>query len=302
MQRKTFAAAALVAVVTGCSSSESIAPGSGDGPFTQAEARAVADEMQGELTAIIDGASVSDILVPSLWVYPGARGIIGGPIIFLPRGLNCPTFSEPLPPADTDGDGVPDNLTLTFDPAECIFTNPRGNVVHVLSGAVTISDPSAEDRGLHLSWADLEARTTIDETIFFLRRITGEWEQIKSSTGFSLTDQTTVTHESSEWPSAQLVKDWQVDFVADDGVTFSHHGRLPSGTLTIDGSTERTRNGVTRSLSVVTTTPLHFDATCTERPRIDGGVVVIEHTGPRGTSTVTIEFTGCGEDPIITLS
>jgi hypothetical protein len=72
--------------------------------------------------------------------------------------------------------------------------------------------------------------------------------------------------------------------------------------LTIDGSTERTRNGVTRSLSVVTTTPLHFDASCTERPRIDDGVLVIQHTGPRGTSTITVEFTGCGAEPIITVS
>jgi hypothetical protein len=300
MKRTTFGAAVLAAILTGCSTTDTTAPGSGNGPFTQAEARAVADEMQGELNAIIDGASVSDILVPSPSLAPGARGVVGGPVVFMPRS-GCPTASE-NPPTDTDQDGVPDNLTLTFDPLVCVFTSRDGRVVHVLSGAVTISDPSAEDRGLHLSWADLEARTTIDETVYFLRRIAGEWEQIKSATGFSLTDQTTVTHESSEWPPAQLVKDWQVSFEADAGAMFSHHGRLPSGTLTIDGSTERTRNGVTKSLSVVTTTPLHFDASCTERPRIDDGVLVIQHTGPRGTSTITVEFTGCGAEPIITVS
>jgi hypothetical protein len=300
MQRTTIGAAVLAAILTGCSTSDTTAPGSGDGPFTQAEARAVADEMQGELNAIVDGASVTDILVPSLSPAPGARGVVDGPVVFMPHA-GCPTPSE-VPPTDTDQDGVPDNLTLTFDPALCIFTSRDGHVVHVLSGAVTISDPSAEDRGLHLSWADLEARTTIDETVFFLRRIDGEWEQTKSSTGFSLTDQTTVTHESSERPTSQLVKDWQVDFIVDAGATFSHHWRLPSGTLTIDGSTERTRNGVTKSLSVVTTTPLHFDSNCAERPRIDAGVLVITHSGPRGTSTVTIEFTGCGAEPIITVS
>jgi hypothetical protein len=300
MQRTTFGAAVLAAILTGCSTSDTTAPGSGDGPFSQAEARAVADEMQDEVNALVDGASVTDILVPSLSLSPGVRGVVAGPIIFMPR-LGCPTPSE-IPPTDTDQDGVPDNLTLTFDPALCTFTTRDGHVVHVLSGAVTISDPSSEDRGLHLSWADLEARTTIDETVFFLRRIAGEWQQIKSATGFSLTDQTTVTHESSEWPASQLVKDWQVDFVADGGVTFSHHWRLPSGTLTIDGSTDRTRNGVTKSLSVVTTTPLHFDSNCAARPRIDAGVLVIQHTGPQGTSTVTIEFTGCGAEPIITVS
>lgn len=300
MRRTTFAAAVLAAILTGCSTSDTAAPGSGDGPFTQAEARAVADEMQGELNAIIDGASVTDIMVPSLALAPGALGVVDGPVIFMPRS-GCPTASE-NPPTDTDQDGVPDNLTLTFDPALCTFTSRDGRVVHVLSGAVTISDPTTEDRGLHLSWDNLEARTTIDETVFFLRRIAGEWEQIRSATGFSLTDQTTVTHESSERPTSQLVKDWQVDFVADAGETFSHRWRLPSGTLTIDGSTERTRNGVTKSLSVVTTTPLHFDASCTERPRIDDGVLVIQHTGPQGTSTIAVEFTGCGEEPIITVS
>jgi hypothetical protein len=301
MRHRIPLSAVLAAFVIGCGSDGGVAPGGNGAPITQAEAAAITEEMRGELTAITEGASVSGLLVPGFFLAPDAERILGGPVILMPRGTDCPTPSE-NPPTDTDGDGVPDNLTLTFDPALCTFTNLRGNVTHVLSGAVTISDPSAEDRGVRLEWSDLEARTTIDGTIFFARRIDGVWQQIKSATGFSLTDQTTVTHESSERPPAQLVKDWQVDFVADEGATFSHHWRLPSGTLTVNGSTERTRGTTTRSFSVETVVPLHFDAGCPERPRIDAGELNIVHTRPEGTTTINIVFPGCGEDPIITLS
>ncbi len=299
MKRVTSGLALVATVIAGCSSGDTIAPGTGN-PLTQAEARVIAEEVQGEMTAITDGAAVADILGPGFSVPPGALRYFDGPVVFLPHGSGCPTPSED-PPTDTDGDGVPDNLILTFDPALCTFTNPRGNISHVLSGSVTISDPTTEDRGVHLAWADFEARTTIDGTIYFLRRINGDWQQIKSSTGFSLTDRTTVDYESSERGTASLAKDWQVDFVADAGATFSHHWQLPSGTLTINGSTERTRDGITRSFSVETITPLHFDQSCAVRPRIDAGELRIVHTTPERTSTITIVFTACGQDPIITL-
>jgi hypothetical protein len=300
MKRIAAGAAALVAILTGCSSGDGVAPG-GDGPLTQAEVQIITDEMQGEVAAIVQGASVSDLLVPDFPVLPGAVRAYHGPIRFRPHDADCPTFSEPLPPADDDGDGVPNSLTLTFDPALCIFTSERGNATHELSGSITISDPSAEDRGFRLSWAEFQAKTTIDETKFFLRRINGVWEQMKSPTGFSLLDQTTVTHESSQWPAAVLTKDWQVNFVADDGATFSHHGRLPDGELTINGSTERTRNGVTRSLTVETVTPLHFNSSCTEWPKIDAGELNIVHVTPNRTTTINIVFTGCGAEPSTSL-
>jgi hypothetical protein len=296
MKRIAAGATALVAILTGCSSGDGVAPG-GDGPLTQAEVQIISDEMQGELTAIVQGASVTDLLVSDFAPLPGAVRAHHGPIRFRPHDEDCPTFSEPLPPADDDGDGVPNNLTLTFDPALCTWVSERGNATHELSGSITISDPSTEDRGFRLSWGDFQARTTVDETKYFLRRINGVWQQVKSPTGFSLTDQTTVTHESSQFPAAVLAKDWQVDFVVDPGVTFSNQRGLPSGTLTVNGSTERTRNELTRSLTVETVVPLHFNSLCTEWPKIDAGELNIVHVTPNRTTTINIVFTGCGAEP-----
>lgn len=299
MKQLTTGVALASLLLAGCGSGDTVSPGAG-GPITQADARAIAEEVRGEMDAFTDGSSVPDLLTPSLALDPGAVRGLSGPIRFRPHDPDCPTPSE-NPPTDTDGDGVPDNLVLTFDPALCTFTNHEGNVVHELSGTITVSDPSADDRGFLVVWGDFQGKTTIDGTVFFLRRIAGPWQQVKSATGFSLIDSTVVNHESSERPPSSLAKAWRVDFVADAGAEFSHHWRLPSGTLTVNGSTERTRDTVTRSFSVETVTPLHFNSSCTERPRIDAGELHIVHTGPNGTATITIVFTGCGQEPVVTL-
>jgi len=299
MARMSAGLAAITLILAACNGSDSSSPEAGT-PLTMADAQAISNEMQGELAGITSGASVQDFLAPPLTALPGADRAFHGPIFFNPLS-NCPIPSE-NPPTDTDGDGVPDNLTLSFEPpAECTFTSPRGNAVLELSGNVTISDPSAVDRGIRIEFQDFQKKTTVNETTFFLRRVDGVLQQISSATGFSATDNTTVTWESSQFPTAELAKAWQVDFVADAGATFSHRFHLPSGILTVVGKTTRTHGGLIRSLSVETTDPLHFDASCAADNRIVSGTLTIVHTGPSGTSTITIVFNGCGQDPTVTL-
>jgi len=71
--------------------------------------------------------------------------------------------------------------------------------------------------------------------------------------------------------------------------------------LTVNGSMSRTRGTASHSFAVTTVTPLHHDATCTERPAFTSGELLVVKTGPDGTVTIHIVFTGCGVDPTVTV-
>ncbi len=289
----------LVLLLAACSGDSTTDP-NGSAPLTQAEAQAVGEEMQGEIEGITSGSALINFLAPDFPTAPAARRALGGSVAFASPPAGCPTFSE-FPPTDLDADGIPDNLTVTFDSLVCVFTHPSGQARKVLSGSVTISDPSQVDPGLRVVFADLLHRTTIQDTIFFQRQADGVWQLVASAAGFSATDSTTVSHESSRHGAAVLAKRWQVDFTAAQGETYIPHLPLPSGDFEIDGSTTRTRGSDSKSFVVTTAVPLHHDATCDAELRIVSGELDIVHTDPRGTASVNIVFNACGVEPTITL-
>lgn len=302
MMRFSFSVAAIGLTLAACSSSDSAAPG-GAGPLTQADAQAIGDEMQSEVAGLSDGSSLTNFLTPNFSAPPGAvrafHGAFHGPVFFSPSA-GCPTLSE-NPPIDTDGDGVPDNLTLTFDPATCTFSRPGGHASLELSGAITVSDPSTPGKGLRLAFAGFQQKFTVQDSIFFQRNVDGAWQLTSDSTGFAATDSTTVLHTSSQRPSSELAKAWQVSFGADSGSRFGPCLHLPSGDFIINGTTTRTHDGVTRSFSITTVTPLHRDVTCASENKIVSGELAVAHTDSTGTATVHITFNACGQDPTIAL-
>ncbi len=293
-----------MALALAACSGDTSGPG-GVPPLTQAEATVIAGEMQDEMAGITDGSSLAELLSPTFTVAPSAARIGGSARLVRPP--NCPTFSE-FPPTDADHDNVPDNLTISFTLPACHFGGPVGTAYHELSGSVTISDPSVVDPGVRVNFADLLARTVAfphdsvpTDSIYVLRRVNGVWQLLASASGFSATDSTTASHESSQHGTAQLAKAWQVDFVADSGETFVPDHRLPSGNLTVNGTTTRTAGPEVKGFSLTTVTPLHYDATCASADRITAGELHIFYSSPRGTATVTLVFTACGVDPTVTL-
>lgn len=293
----TGALLATLALGLAACQGDTIAP-SGAAPLTQAEAQAVGVEMQGEIAGITSGSSLQDFLTPSFAAPPAAVRAFGGPLHFTPPP-NCPTFSE-FPPTDADGDHVPDNLTLTFDPATCTYTGHDGNTLEI-SGAVTITDPSQVNPGVRVSFAAFQHKATLANGHFFRRSEDGVWQLVSDSTGFAATDSTTTEHESTERGLATLTKAWQVNFVVDSGQVFGHDHGLPSGDFTINGSTARTHGTENKSFTITTVTPLHHDATCADDQRVVSGELHVVHTDARGTATVDIVFNGCGVQPTITL-
>ncbi len=289
--------AAALGLTLGACSSDTGGP-SGAAPLTQAEAQAVGVELQGEVAGLTTGASLHGFLAPSFVALPEAVRASRVALHFMPPS-NCPTLSE-FPPTDADGDHVPDNLTLTFDPATCTFTDPHGNSID-LSGAVTITDPSQVSPGLRVVFAAFQNKITLADNRFFRRSVDGVWQLVSDSSGFGATDSTTTEHESTERGLATLAKAWQVNFVVDPGEVFVPDHSLPAGLFTISGSTTRTQGSESKSFTIATVSPLHHDPACTDDNKIVSGELHAVHSDTRGTATVDILFNGCGVEPTITL-
>lgn len=297
--------AGLALALAACNS-DSMTGGSGGNPpsnttpLTQAEAQVVAEEMRGEVAGMTSGVSLTAILTPTFEIPVEAIRVFNGPRTFT-HPVDCPTFSE-FPPTDLDHDLIPDNLTITYDSLKCTFGNSVGHAVFKINGTTHIVDPSQTDKAIRLEFGGLLHKFEFQDTHFWLRRIDGVWQLLTSSSGFSASDSTTVRRESSEWPTSELAKKWHVSFVAATGETFSPHSPLPSGDITILGSTQRTRGTDVKIFSVTTVTPLHFDATCDADDRIVSGELNLVYTRAGGTTTVDIKWNGCGVDPIVTVT
>jgi len=259
-------------------------------PLDEAEALLIGREIATEVQGMAASFGLNGFLRP-----PGDLGFG-----FHPRpGSVCPTFT-PFPPSDSDGDGVPDALTLSFILPACSFTGRDGALLEI-TGTVEISDPSTTEFGFRVVVTRFQHKVTRPDASFVLRRLDGVVQVLRSETAFSARDTTTAVHESSDGHSVSLAKAWLIGFVADPSQSIDGWRHLPSGTLTVNGSTIRTRGQVAHSLDIRTLTGLHFDATCDAEQKFDAGVLIITKLHPEHSVTIRVEFTGCGEEPVVTL-
>src|SRR5438034_202201 len=84
-------------------------------------------------------------------------------------------------------------------------------------------------------------------------------------------------------------------FTADVPGSIQPDARLPSGTLSIEGTSTWTRGTNTYSLVVSTDPVLHYNASCTVRPKFDAGTLHVTVTRNGTASNVTVAFTACGQ-------
>jgi hypothetical protein len=283
------------ALVAGCTMDQAAAPDTRS--FSDADAQLVGREVAGEVEDVAGEFTIGSLFVPA---FPSAG--VAPPASAgedpRPAATNCPTIT-PFPPVDTDGDHVPDDVTLSFTLPDCSFT--RDGRTLEITGTIHITDPSTTQFGARAEFADFQHKLTGTDGGFFLTRLNGARQVLRSAAGFSLIDSTTADRESSEHGAAQLAKAWVVDFTADPGQTVDHERGLPSGDLTVNGAMTWTRGTESHELAVTTVTPLHHDATCTARPKFTSGELVVTKTGPNGTVTIDIVFNGCGVEPTVTV-
>ena len=266
----------------------------GDGALSQAQADTVADVMASQADGLAEGAAYGGPAGPSVDFFASA----------LPRGLAFPFFSRfceptrsPDPPTNSDGDQVPDSVRVDFTGCSLSSTHLTIDV----SGMIDFVDPtpSATDIGLKTRYTGFTRSVTYNDKT---RSVTqnGVRLVIKSADQLQLADSSFKTdYTFFDGTTASHLVDWSTLFTPDaPAVVMSNSFRgwsLPSGTWTVNGTSTFTRGDRSYALSVTTSPPLHFDATCTMAPRFDTGTLKVVVTKNGTTTTVTIDFTACGQ-------
>jgi hypothetical protein len=257
---------------------------SASSPLSQVLAVDVAEVVVEDQEAILDGSSVD----PVTGVFISSPG----PSLTSPP---CAPALTPNPPVNSDGDAVPDSVQLDF--AGCAFT--RGQYAFVLSGLIHIVDPTAAQQGFGLK-SIFDGFTSQRTFLPTSRVITAEFNGARQITGTSdainhlITNfETIITRPTGG--SVIHLKNWNSTFTADVPGTIAHHQPLPSGTLNVAGSSEWSKGADEIFSLSITTSNLHFEASCTVRPRFDSGSSVLVVTRRGESHTVVVEHTACGQ-------
>ncbi|HXQ28859.1 MAG TPA: hypothetical protein VN848_06275 [Gemmatimonadales bacterium] len=214
----------------------------------------------------------------------------------------CTITRAPSSPTDTDGDGVPDSVSLTIN--GCVLTYPGAGgafaETDTLLGTIIVKDPTptTADHNVERTYQQVSrirervgsstvARSTEMWTgTRVMTRDSSSLMQVETGfiTQFGLPDGSTPTHKRT----------WTSKFTADTAGSIKADKPLPSGTWSITGTGTWTIGPSTYNVTVSTTVPLHYNAGCTATPPFDSGVLKVAMTQGTGTGTVTITFTPCG--------
>jgi hypothetical protein len=256
------------------------------GPASVSLTSAQADSLSAVLATDIQGEVDFSTANGSAAVGPS------GPVMTPPPA--CVTRT-PASPANSDGDPVPDSARLTFN--DCVVNYPLGGSDSV-RGTIDVLDPtpSTTDHAWKHIFTNFERIHTgplgrqWTWTLNGTRQIIGDSAQLAFTSTNVSTDYT--------WPngaSANHTRSWSITFIADTAGQIQPDSPLPVGTLSLAGNSTWTRGPNTWNLIASTTTPLHFNPSCTVRPMFDAGTLKFVATRNGATTNVTIQFTACGQ-------
>lgn len=282
MQSHRACATALALLAAGVLACSDDPTATRDPSLSVAQADSVAAVVVADLDAVSDGA-VIDVLVGP---FPGA-----------PRGdaatFCVPTIS-PLPPDNSDDDPVPDSVRIDW--SGCVIDTPHGTIERFGTMDLFDLDPFVAGHTIRAVFTDFGRRVTRTGS-------DGSWSVVHNGERRFIASASQLQHQEINFRSefaypdgamAQHLRNWTSTFTADAGETIDH-GRLPAGTWEVNGTSSWEKGDRTWTLAVTTLEPLHFDPSCTLPPRFDDGIVEIVVTRGDQTSTVTIEFTACGQ-------
>lgn len=269
-------AAAVALVALGAACSDSAGPGSA--ALTNAQADSLAEVVTMDMDAEIDASTSS-----------GASAAMS-----LDAGVCLPSIT-PTPVVNTDGDLAPDSVRIAF--AACANTWPFH--VDSISGSIDLVDPTPTVAGANIRTVFTDLR---HKRVFSL---SGLWTSItlngvRAASASSSVLQHTVTDFSTAYVfrnggTASHERTWSSTFTADVAGSIARDAVLPSGTWNVTGTSTWTRGPRSHELTVSTDPVLHFNSTCTVVPRFDSGTVTAVVTRNGATSTVTVQFTACGQ-------
>lgn len=209
----------------------------------------------------------------------------------------CVTGSSP---ADTDGDGVPDDASYTFTAPPCRYTDVRGFTLDVV-GQLRMVDPAPGTAGFGavLDFTNFRFSLTADDADrnYSVTR-NGRMTLTGSATGLELSSEMQILRTFSGLSDAAVEHVWTVGFVPE--ATLQINQPLPSGSVTLAGTVNWSRGDETFELTLTTVTPLHYNAACGDTgQRFDDGELAVSGTFSETPGTVRIGWGDCGDDPNI---
>jgi hypothetical protein len=276
-----------VALFTACSPDS---PSTSSHPvLTQPEANAIAEVVATDAAALSQGATFDAATGMPFAVGP----LMGAPAMATSTATCTPTRS-PSPPANSDDDPVPDSVRVDF--AAC--TSSHGPYTATLSGTIDIVDPTpaATDRAFRIRYTDF-GRSVTNSATASTRSVVenGVRSAVPTPDQVQLADTMTTEYTFASGTTASHVRRWLATFTADQAGSIQVGSRLPSGDWVISGTSTWTSGTNSYSLSVTTSEPLHHYPGCTTEPRFDSGKLTAVVTKGTTSTTVTIEFTACGQ-------
>ena len=280
-------AAAALGAVAACTT-DSTAPassGSNNSALSAPEASLLGEAVAADAQSVLDGATLSGGLF-----LPG----LAAPIAPFASGTAfCMPTRSPSPPANSDADPVPDSVRIAF--SACAFAS--ATEADTVRGAIDIVDPTptTTDRSVKTVFTDFSWVHVRDGRRRSLE-LNGTREAIRDASVISLIEKDfKSTYTFPDGSTSSHDRTWNSTFTAATPGSIQPDAPLPSGTLSIDGTSTWTHGTNSYSLTVSTDPLLHYNASCTARPKFDAGTLKTTVTRNSTTSTVTIAFTACGQ-------
>ena len=210
----------------------------------------------------------------------------------------APGCVTPSTPADSDGDGVPDDATYLFTAPPCRFTGWRGGTLDIV-GQLRIQDPVPAQAGfgyegtltsLRTRFTTAENKVIYDVTRNGTRVLSGSVSSLLLSTDLQ------VIRTFSGKPDAAIDKQWTLTYTPETQLQIN--APLAGGTLDISGSVDWVRGDEHYVMTVTTPTPLHYNDGCTETvQRIDRGEMRLTGTFDDVEGAVVVRWSECGQEP-----
>jgi len=279
-------AGAVAAVAFAACKTDNMAPTPTQTPaLSRAQADSVGQVMVTETQNELDGITLSGLALGPAMAAPLGPMADGG--------LGCiPTFS-PMPIVNSDSDRVPDSVRITFP--NCAFVEDSAEA-DTISGSIDIIDPTPKvtDNARKMVFTNFR-RVEVEDGHTRSSLVNGARESLRDSSQIlqSETNFSTV-FVFGDGDTAKSNRNWNVTFTADTAGSIREDAGLPSGKLDVNGTATFTRDTNSFALTVSTSPVLHYNATCTVRPKFDAGTFKAVVTKNGATSTVTIAFTACG--------
>jgi hypothetical protein len=306
IQRRLIARAGALslAAATLASCSDSSGPLELDPIQFESMGESIAAEIESSVFQLTAGSAMEGVGSPALALRARlartAPARPGFQLQGLPMGASgeCGVPSQ-NPPTDTDEDGVPDNLTVTFALPACHVEDIDGSMD--LTGAMRISDPLPGTAGLAMNLALDQLRiaisgSEIDGTVIR----DGLASVAATATGLSQTEQWTTTARLQGFPAVSMGVDWTATFATAPGSSIVAGQPLPDGFYSPSGTFSYSEGNRAATFSVTTLEPLQYSSSCAQgvvegwnwTPFLEGQIeVAFSDAGRSGSVIVT--YSGC---------